>query len=83
MIQTLVDEGKRVSLSTQVREAIIGEIHAGIADDNGKLPTMREIAQRYNVSLMTVQRAISRLVDEGVITAVAVEGYTFLRAQEG
>ena len=50
----------------RLRDALVAEVLAG-APAGGRLPSTREIARRWRVSPVTVQRAIARLVAEGLV----------------
>lgn len=41
---------------------------------NNKLPTQRELAAEYEVSRYTIQEALKRLIDIGIITAIHGDG---------
>ncbi|HEX7041425.1 MAG TPA: GntR family transcriptional regulator [Trueperaceae bacterium] len=50
------------------------EIAAGVYGPNDRLPSQRQLGQRYGLSHMTVRRAINELVREGVIYARQGQG---------
>ncbi len=54
-------------LFAQLKEAIIEAINRGEFKRGDQLPSQREFCQQYQMSHMTVRRAINELVNEGVI----------------
>jgi DNA-binding transcriptional regulator YhcF (GntR family) len=44
-------------------------------DDNARLPSLRQLAERLNVSISTIQYAYSLLEKEGRVYSVAKSGY--------
>ncbi|HTI32638.1 MAG TPA: GntR family transcriptional regulator, partial [Miltoncostaea sp.] len=54
------------SSSARLREVLADEVLAGLPD-GGRLPSTREIARRWGVGPVTVQRAIAQLVAEGLV----------------
>jgi GntR family transcriptional regulator len=51
----------------QLKEAIIADIVAGHHEPHQRLPSERELCQRYGVSRMTVRQALAELMREGTI----------------
>lgn len=62
-------EGKRVPYYTHVAEAIIEKITAGEFLPNARIPSIRELSQTFDVAKSTVERALYRLVDKGILRA--------------
>lgn len=58
----------------RLKNDLLGEIDAGVYAPNDRLPSQRELGQRYGLSHMTVRRAINELVQEGVIYARQGQG---------
>lgn len=58
----------------RLKNDLLSEIHAGVYAPNDRLPSQRELGQRYGLSHMTVRRAINELVHEGVIYAKQGQG---------
>lgn len=52
----------------EIRESIESDIHRGIYEVGQKLPTEREIMDRFGVSRNPVQKAMSALVEAGLVT---------------
>ena len=52
-----------------IAQDIIGKIYQKKFEDN-KLPTQRELAKMYGVSRYTIQEALKRLTDIGVVYAI-------------
>lgn len=61
-------------LYAQLKETLIAAIRAGDLAAGDKLPSQRELCERYRMSHMTVRRAISELLNEGVIYAIHGKG---------
>ncbi len=61
-------------LYAQLKEAIISAIADGTYVPGDQLPSQREMCQQYNMSHMTVRRAIADLINEGVIYPIAGKG---------
>jgi len=51
----------------QLKESIIADIMAGHHEPHQRLPSERELCQRYGVSRMTVRQALAELMREGAI----------------
>jgi GntR family transcriptional regulator len=70
-------------LYAQLKEALIAAIRGGDLARGDKLPSQRELCERYRMSHMTVRRAISELLNEGVIYAIHGKGlYVAERKQD-
>lgn len=52
---------------TRVYEAILQQIQGGHVKEGAQLPSVRELAAEYGVSLLTVQRALERLAAQGIV----------------
>jgi DNA-binding GntR family transcriptional regulator len=63
----LLDHDSVVPLYEQVREFIRQEIQSGKIKPRQKLPTESEFVAQYGVSIITIRRAISELVKEGLV----------------
>lgn len=66
----------------QVADALREEIRSGQLAPGDRLRSVTELADRYGVAKMTVQKAIGRLRDEGLIVAWQGRG-TFVREHHG
>jgi GntR family transcriptional regulator len=70
-------------LYAQLKEALIAAIRGGDLAPGDRLPSQRQLCERYRMSHMTVRRAISELLNEGVIYAIHGKGiYVAARKQE-
>lgn len=56
-----------IPLYYQLKEMLRSWITAGKFDTSGQFPPERELVERYGVSRMTVRRALSELVNEGLL----------------
>lgn len=63
----MIDSNSITPLYLQVKEHILSDIHSEKYQPNGRLPSEKELAAMYNVSMITIRRAISELVDEHVL----------------
>ena len=70
-------QGKHLSL----RNAILDGIRKGEFAAGGRLPSERDLAERYDVSYMTARRAVETMVDDDVLERRGRSG-TFVRASE-
>lgn len=66
-----VKEKAYMALYARVREAITG----GIYRWGGKLPSKRAMAERYGVSVITVEHAYALLAEEGYVEPRERSGY--------
>ena len=60
--------------TTRVREYLLSLIAQKQYDEDGRLPTERELCERFGISRVPVNAALSELVSEGVITRVKGSG---------
>lgn len=74
----MAGEGPRVarkeSLRQQVARNIRNQIAAGVLRDGQALPSTRELAQQWDVSVFTISEAMQDLIDEGVVVSKARAG---------
>jgi GntR family transcriptional regulator len=68
----------KIPITYQLAQLIRAEIMRGTFPPSGKLPTELQLAQDYSVSVITVQRALRELEDEGLIERHRGRG-TFVR----
>jgi DNA-binding LacI/PurR family transcriptional regulator len=59
---------------TRVRDALAGEIRSGKYSPGQKLPGERTLATQYGISYMTARRAVTELVDQGLLDRRPWEG---------
>ena len=67
------------AMYAQISNQILQQIQAGVLKPGDKLPTEPNLMRVYDVSRITVRRAISDLVDRGILTTRQGKG-TFVRA---
>jgi len=65
-------------LYLQIQDILIREIQAGVYGTEGKLPSERELAERFEVSRMTARQALQSLHQHGLVYAQVGKG-TFVR----
>lgn len=80
MMQTL-DTASIIPLYKQLKELILGEIKDGKLKVNQKIPTELELSERFQISRMTVRKALAELVDEGVLAKKQGKG-TFVQEEK-
>lgn len=51
----------------QIADDLADRIRAGEYAPGAKLPTLKELAELYDVSFSTIQRSVGLLVDRGVV----------------
>jgi len=73
-----IDALSKEDLYLQVKAFILDHIRKGSYKADERLPTNREFSQMFKVSALTVQRAISDLMDDGIVYARRGKG-TFIR----
>lgn len=67
MSETAMERGTGVALWRQIEQALTEEIEAGRLEAGGRLPTEPALAERFGVNRHTVRRAVSALVDRGLV----------------
>jgi GntR family transcriptional regulator len=65
---------KKSPLHSQLKEKIIAMISEGTLRPGDQLPTQNELGAQYEMSHMTVRRALDELIKEGVIRSVRGKG---------
>jgi DNA-binding GntR family transcriptional regulator len=56
-----------VALWRQIEQVLTSEIEAGTLEAGSRLPTEPALAERFGVNRHTVRRAVSSLVDRGLV----------------
>ena len=64
------ESGKAEYISDELK----AQIHAGNLSEQAKLPSERDLSQKYGVSRMTARRALQMLEGEGLVTRHPVRG---------
>ena len=62
-----LDRQSPIPLHYQLKEMMRSWITGGRFDNGGKFPPERELLERFSVSRMTIRRALSELVNEGLL----------------
>lgn len=75
MDRALVDRNSADPLHLQVRQSLLEEIARGGFQPGHRLPSERELCRRFQVSRVTLRRALSGLVGDGVLVASAGRGW--------
>jgi GntR family transcriptional regulator len=61
-------------LYARLKERIIQDVESGQVKPGDRLPSQRELCQQFQMSHMTVRRAIAELITEGMIYAIPGKG---------
>ena len=77
----MLDYESIVPLYEQIMQAIKEDIQSGKFAAHKKLPTEEELSERYHVSRITIRRAVSELVKDGLVEKKQGKG-TFVCAQK-
>lgn len=77
----LLDQNTSVPLYEQLKEAIKADIGSGVYHPGGRMPSETELEQKYQVSRITVRRAIKELCDEEILVRKQGKG-TFVLDHE-
>ncbi|MED4829268.1 GntR family transcriptional regulator [Bacillus atrophaeus] len=75
----MLNNGSSKPLYIQLKQIITDDIKKGIYSPSIKLPTESELCSKYNVSRITVRKAILDLVDEGYLVRQQGKG-TFVKS---
>lgn len=74
----MIDHNSIVPLYQQITDQILQDINSGKFSVNKRLPTEDEMSQQYKVSRITIRRAVSDLVEQGVVVKRQGKG-TFVK----
>ncbi|BCH27697.1 hypothetical protein MesoLjLc_75700 [Mesorhizobium sp. L-8-10] len=79
------NERKGKGLVSMSGNIVLSSLHDLIArlEDGARLPTVRDLMKRHRVSQATVQEAINRLRDEGVVTSQVGRGTYVVKGGSG
>ncbi|OUM89967.1 MAG: GntR family transcriptional regulator [Caldibacillus debilis] len=66
-IEAIINKQSRIPLYIQLMDIIINQIERGEYKPNDKLPSERELCEKYDVSRMTVRQALLELERDGYI----------------
>lgn len=70
----MVNREKPLPLYYQLKSELLEDIKKGIYKENEKIPSENELQRLYNVSLITVRKALSDLVQEGILYRIQGKG---------
>ena len=56
-----------IPLYAQIVEQLQKDIDNGVFSETGRLPTESELSEQYNVSRITIRRAVNELVQKGLV----------------
>jgi GntR family histidine utilization transcriptional repressor len=69
-----VKQDAAVPVFQRIKDHLLAEIHAGTWREGDVIPSEQELAKQFNVSRMTVNRAVRELTAEQVLTRVQGSG---------
>lgn len=69
-----IDENSKVPYYLQAKELIIGMLRTGHVRPGEKFPTVRELAKRFHIGLVTAHKAVSELKQEGLLCSRPKKG---------
>jgi DNA-binding GntR family transcriptional regulator len=69
----MVNQDRPVALHEQVAGILRARISSG--ELSGRIPSIKSLAQEYEVSHRTVERALSTLKAEGLVVSLIGKGY--------
>ncbi|KYO66940.1 GntR family transcriptional regulator [Thermovenabulum gondwanense] len=69
-----VNRRKPLPLYYQLKNELLEDIKKGVYRENEKIPSENELQKLYNVSLITVRKALSDLVQEGILYRIQGKG---------
>ena len=75
----MINSNNPIPLHAQIKELLRKEIHAKHYSD--KIPSERELMDRFSVSRTTVREAVAHLVNEGLLEKIHGKG-TFISTAE-
>lgn len=75
MFSVEIDKKITIPLYIQLFEQIANKINNGVLKGGAKLPSQRELAEKYNISINTVINAYNMLVQYEYVTALNRSGY--------
>lgn len=74
---------QRVPLYTQIYNYVSDGIKAGQWPPAGRLPSEKELSEQFNVSRITVKKALGQLIEEGLIYRIQGKGTFVAVGQNG
>ena len=76
-MSNVLDHNSIIPLYAQIVEQLQHDIEAGVFGHTGRLPTEGELSEQYQVSRITIRRAVDELVAQGLVEKKQGKG-TFL-----
>ncbi|MGQ9629424.1 MAG: GntR family transcriptional regulator [bacterium] len=74
MINGGIDKSSRVPIYRQLKHILKDRIESGVLRPGDRIPTERELVQKYKIGRTTVRQAILELVNEGLLRRVRGRG---------
>src|SRR5690554_5477500 len=65
----------KVYLYDEVFEYLKNLIEKDVLNENEKMPSKRRLAENFNISPLTVEKAYAQLIDEGYVYSIEKKGY--------
>ncbi len=73
-MKIFIDSKSGVNMTNQIFEQIKGHIIKGTLKPNEELPSIRELAEELEISVMTTKRAYNKLTETGYICTTPGKG---------
>lgn len=70
----MANHSQRIPMYKQIREYILDLIRENSWRPNDRIPSENELAEKFNVSRITIRGALSKLIEEGLIYRVQGKG---------
>src|SRR5437762_331172 len=74
MSNKVIQPDDATSVRAQLREILLSEIKEGRFPEGGRIPSERDLAQRYGISRASVREAITELINEGILFRTVGKG---------
>ena len=65
----MIDHQSSIPLYQQIADTLKGNIHSGVYVEGDKLPSEKQLSEQYDVSRITVRRAMNALLAEALRSA--------------
>jgi DNA-binding LacI/PurR family transcriptional regulator len=74
MANKVIQPDDATSVRAQLREILLSEIKEGHLPEGGRIPSERDLAQRYGISRASVREAITELINLGILFRTVGKG---------
>ncbi len=77
----MLNRDSPIPLYVQIKEYIRQNIRSGVYQENCRIPSERQLAEHFNVNRLTVNKALSEMVQDGILNTHVGKG-TFVSPQK-